>query len=109
MEEYEGLYPHTLDNDENLVVLKAYRSFMEQRIRSKYAPAYREAVSGNCSIDNAHLFFSKSDTEIQVAKSLCESCAVVRSCLSNALRNNLRDGVWGGLTSEERLIYTVNN
>lgn len=113
MEESEELYPFTIDNDDRIMLL-AHRSFMKHRIKSKYAPAYREAEDSeegesNCSVDNAHLFFSNSDTKIQMAKSLCESCNIVQSCLSTALRNNLRDGVWGGLTPEERLIYTVNN
>jgi WhiB family transcriptional regulator, redox-sensing transcriptional regulator len=37
------------------------------------------------------------------AKAVCESCPVRVQCLDHAVRNGERYGVWGGLTSDERL------
>jgi WhiB family transcriptional regulator, redox-sensing transcriptional regulator len=39
------------------------------------------------------------------AKAVCESCPVRVQCLDHAVRNGERYGVWGGLTSDERLTY----
>ncbi|CAL9408558.1 WhiB family transcriptional regulator [Streptomyces sp. enrichment culture] len=36
------------------------------------------------------------------AKELCAMCPVRRDCLNYALENDLKEGVWGGLTAEER-------
>ncbi|MEU2875029.1 WhiB family transcriptional regulator [Streptomyces sp. NPDC007070] len=36
------------------------------------------------------------------AKELCALCPVRRDCLNYALENDLREGVWGGLTAAER-------
>lgn len=37
------------------------------------------------------------------AKAICAVCPVIDECLRDALRRNEPHGVWGGLTSEERL------
>ncbi len=39
--------------------------------------------------------------EVQ-AKAVCESCPVRRECLDYALENSLRNGIWGGLSEQER-------
>ncbi|MGW8700139.1 WhiB family transcriptional regulator [Streptomyces eurythermus] len=36
------------------------------------------------------------------AKELCGPCPVRRDCLNYALENDLKDGIWGGLTEAER-------
>ena len=43
--------------------------------------------------------------KIAIAKGFCASCKadVKNKCLSFALENNLRYGVWGGLTEHERM------
>ncbi|MEU6230547.1 WhiB family transcriptional regulator [Streptomyces sp. NPDC047042] len=40
--------------------------------------------------------------EIAEAKELCGLCPVRRDCLNYALENDLKEGVWGGLTEAER-------
>ncbi|WSQ12949.1 WhiB family transcriptional regulator [Streptomyces sp. NBC_01231] len=39
---------------------------------------------------------------IAEAKELCAQCPVRRDCLNYALENDLKEGVWGGLTEAER-------
>jgi WhiB family redox-sensing transcriptional regulator len=54
------------------------------------------------------LFFPKSDrgdgwqAVIEEAKAVCRRCPVTDRCLAWALANNIEDGVWGGLTEQER-------
>ncbi|WP_414169116.1 WhiB family transcriptional regulator [Streptoverticillium reticulum] len=39
---------------------------------------------------------------IAEAKELCAACPVRRECLNYALENDLKDGIWGGVTEAER-------
>jgi WhiB family redox-sensing transcriptional regulator len=39
------------------------------------------------------------------AKAVCDSCPVRVDCLDHAVRSGERYGVWGGLTSDERLAW----
>jgi WhiB family redox-sensing transcriptional regulator len=36
------------------------------------------------------------------AKRVCDSCHVREECLEYALSNGIADGIWGGLTKQER-------
>jgi len=40
--------------------------------------------------------------EIAEAKEMCGQCPVRRECLNFALENDLKEGIWGGLTETER-------
>jgi WhiB family redox-sensing transcriptional regulator len=57
----------------------------------------RGACSKNIPTD---VFFSKWETH--AAKMYCTSCVVRQECLDYAITNNIVDGVWGGLTPQER-------
>lgn len=39
------------------------------------------------------------------AKRVCAACPVAAACLAFALNNNVGDGIYGGLTFEERAVY----
>lgn len=39
---------------------------------------------------------------ISIAKSICAVCPVQEPCLEDAMRNNEKNGIWGGLTFNER-------
>jgi WhiB family transcriptional regulator, redox-sensing transcriptional regulator len=62
-----------------------------------------------CTGMNAQLFFGPDgerwqDREIREAKAkaICALCPVREPCLSDALRNSIKHGIWGGLNNEER-------
>ncbi|MCD0480876.1 WhiB family transcriptional regulator [Streptacidiphilus sp. ASG 303] len=40
--------------------------------------------------------------QLAEAKAVCAGCPVARDCLEWALRTGQEDGVWGGMTADER-------
>lgn len=56
------------------------------------------------------LFFPARGGSCRPAKAICAECPVRADCLSAAIANDERDGVWGGLNTEERdrLEFTLN-
>jgi WhiB family redox-sensing transcriptional regulator len=68
-------------------------------------------VRGACRGADPELFFpislrGRAVEQINYAKAICGRCAVAGSCLSYALRT-MPDGIWGGTTSEERIVMRV--
>ena len=62
-----------------------------------------------CRAIDTNLFFPiglnpSAIGQTNVAKAVCDSCAVQNCCLEFALRTNQDHGVWGGHTEEERRI-----
>jgi len=62
-----------------------------------------------CSGRNAQLFFSpdgetgqERETREARAAAICAPCPVRAQCLEYALRNSIKQGIWGGLSNEER-------
>ena len=55
-----------------------------------------------CMETDPELFFPQSWVEARDAKQLCSTCPVRRECLTYALESNQVDGIWGGLTLDER-------
>ncbi|PWI16034.1 hypothetical protein DI272_19070 [Streptomyces sp. Act143] len=57
--------------------------------------------------DRPDLFVDSSRTTPQkdkttAAKALCARCPVRAACTDYAIANDFRDGIWGGLTVDER-------
>ena len=52
-------------------------------------------------VDTA-VFFPDSDAAADEAKAICAICPVRTECLEWALSSRQEDGVWGGLTDNER-------
>jgi hypothetical protein len=50
----------------------------------------------------AYLFDVEGDAAYQRAKTVCRDCPVREACLAHALKNDEREGVWGGTTPVER-------
>jgi WhiB family redox-sensing transcriptional regulator len=48
------------------------------------------------------IFFPTTDAEAGAAKLVCAGCPVRAECLEWALASRQEDGVWGGLTDNER-------
>lgn len=55
-----------------------------------------------CTPDQADLFFPERGEDADEAKRICAGCTVRRECLTAALVNNERSGIWGGLSGKER-------
>jgi WhiB family transcriptional regulator, redox-sensing transcriptional regulator len=64
-------------------------------------------AAGACAHADPDLFFPISSTgralrQIAKAKSICAACPVRQPCLEFALEYDLRHGIWGGTTPEDR-------
>jgi WhiB family transcriptional regulator, redox-sensing transcriptional regulator len=62
---------------------------------------------GACRDEDPEMFFPISSNgasagEIRRATSICHGCGVQAECLRYALVNNIRHGIWGGRTEQER-------
>jgi WhiB family redox-sensing transcriptional regulator len=60
-----------------------------------------------CLGEDPELFFPIGNGEpalrqIEKAKVVCRRCEVVEACLSWAMESRQEDGVWGGLSADER-------
>lgn len=56
---------------------------------------------------NSDLFFpigtgGPALAQIERAKAICRTCPVIAECLAAALAHGEDDGIWGGLTPDER-------
>lgn len=59
-------------------------------------------LDGLCREVDADLFFPEVGTPSRKAKETCFACDVRTECLTYALDNNERFGIWGGLNERER-------
>jgi len=56
-----------------------------------------------CSIwPDAFFASTENVADTQTAKQICKTCPVIMQCAEHAIRFNIPDGVWGGLTGYER-------
>jgi WhiB family redox-sensing transcriptional regulator len=67
-----------------------------------------------CRTADPELFFpvsmsGRSLDQVMEAKALCAACAVRPECLAFALETGQGHGIWGGLTTQERLIDQDTN
>lgn len=60
-----------------------------------------EPMATPCSHE-PDLFFSHSERKIQRALAACATCPFIQICREEALRNDERHGIWGGLTEDDR-------
>jgi WhiB family redox-sensing transcriptional regulator len=68
-------------------------------IASELHPWMEQAA---CRGLNADLFYPERGVPTDEAKAVCASCLVRGDCLSYAIENSERYGVWGGLSIRER-------
>lgn len=66
-----------------------------------------------CLDHDPELFFPIGSTgpaldQVAQAKAVCQRCPVIDTCLEWALRTNQHDGIWGGLSEEERRAHRRN-
>lgn len=55
-----------------------------------------------CAQTDPEAFFPEKGGSTREAKAVCTSCEVRSECLSYALTNDERFGIWGGLSERER-------
>ncbi|WP_406439002.1 WhiB family transcriptional regulator [Streptomyces sp. NBC_01613] len=53
-------------------------------------------------IDELFFHAARDRAAIDAAKAICGSCPVKKACFDYALDNEIRQGMWGGLTEDER-------
>lgn len=65
-------------------------------------PAWQRSAA--CRTTRTKIFypFDSKEDEIQFAKSICDQCEVQQQCLDYAMSRREDNGVWGGLSEEER-------
>jgi Transcription factor WhiB len=67
-------------------------------------------ADGNCRLPQfglsgyalTSLFYSEEDEDIELAKTICQSCQIRAMCLETALAFKEPEGVWGGMSPVER-------
>jgi len=57
---------------------------------------------GNCKPEDDKIFFSELPSKVAKAKLICSACPVQKQCLDFAISNNIEEGIFGGLTFDER-------
>lgn len=65
------------------------------------------STRASCLREDPELFFPLTETglaleQITLAKKICARCPVAQECLTYALDNGERTGIWGGTTPHER-------
>lgn len=56
----------------------------------------------NCADVNTELFFPGRGEPAREARAVCAGCEVRNECLTYALDNSIKHGIWGGLSERER-------
>jgi WhiB family redox-sensing transcriptional regulator len=57
---------------------------------------------GLCRQADPESFFPDMGGSSREAKQVCAACDVRAECLSYALTNDIRQGIWGGLSAHQR-------
>lgn len=60
-------------------------------------------LDGICSTVDPDLWFPEGPSGGFAAKKLCRTCPVITECLEYALENGEMFGIWGGMSTNERL------
>ena len=55
-----------------------------------------------CASEPTELFFPEDDVATELARSICSGCKVRAECIGYAVEIPSLDGIWGGLTRQER-------
>lgn len=63
----------------------------------------------SCAESVGDIWFPETNSpNTKTAKAICNDCPVIDSCLNYALENRFNDGIWGGLTPNERKLLLRN-
>ena len=67
---------------------------------ARFAARWRERAA--CCGTDLDVFFPERGETAGPARQVCAACPVCEPCLEYALSNRITDGIWGGLTEQER-------
>lgn len=76
----------------------------EPRIVLPEAPAWMD--SAPCASADPEAFFPAHGESSTTARRVCAGCPLQLPCLRYAIDNNIREGIWGGLTGIQRTRLT---
>lgn len=65
-----------------------------------HPPLWRKSAA--CKGTDSSVFFIERGQTAKAAKAICAGCPVVGACLDFAIEENMRMGVFGGMTERER-------
>ena len=72
-------------------------------LRAQIMPGWGESAACASGWVNPDWWFISTDDPCQaVAREVCDSCPVRRSCLAHALATGEPNGIWGGFDESER-------
>jgi WhiB family transcriptional regulator, redox-sensing transcriptional regulator len=76
---------------------------VREELRAEIAPGWGQQAACASRCFDPDSWFAPADDERQmVARDVCSTCPVRRSCLAQALVVNEPDGIWGGFDETER-------
>jgi len=81
------------------VLLEALRP---RRGRRRSLPDMRWMARARCRGLDPDIFHPPDEADAGEAKEICAACPVREACLEFAIELREKDGVWGGLTADER-------
>lgn len=59
-------------------------------------------VGGSCAESDPDAWFPEKGESPRMAKRICLGCPIRSDCLEWALRTDVRFGIWGGFSTQER-------
>jgi WhiB family redox-sensing transcriptional regulator len=86
------------------LIVPAMPATVRAELRTQITPGWGlRAACASRSVDPDWWHAPTGDELQNVARGVCESCPVRRSCLAHALTTAEPDGLWGGLDESERV------
>ncbi len=77
---------------------------MRAELRTQIVPGWGQRAACASRAVDPDWWFAPADDELQtVARGVCDTCPVRRSCLAYALATGEPDGIWGGFDEAERI------
>lgn len=73
-----------------------------RRGRRRSLPDLRWMARARCRGTDPEIFHPVEEADAGEAKEICAACPVREACLEFAIEMREKDGVWGGLTADER-------
>lgn len=85
------------------LVVPAMPSAVRAELRAQILPGWGHTAACASSRLDPDWWFTPAGDELQaVARGVCDTCPVRRSCLAHALATGEPDGIWGGFDESER-------